>query len=105
MSGRERTQCQRLKTQFKSTNQWYIQISIAVVILGFTMSGQFDPNMTMYSDEASVVNGNNGETTLPLVNPQVVKEPKTGLVPQAQAQPVAGLFSDQRIFMSAPQYH
>ena len=69
------------------------------------MSGQFDPNVIVYSDEASMVNGNNGETTLPVVTPQVVEEPKIGLVPQAQVQPVAGLFSDQRIFVSAPQYH
>ena len=27
------------------------------------------------------------------------------LVPQAQAQPVAGLFGGQRILGSAPQYH
>ena len=31
-----------------------------------------------------------------------MEEPKTGLVPQAQAQPVAGLFGDQRIFVNAP---
>ena len=34
-----------------------------------------------------------------------MKEPKTGLIPQAQAQLVARLFGDQRIFVSAPQYH
>ena len=34
--------------------------------------------------------------------PQVVEEPKMGLVPQAQAQPVAGFFGDQRIFVRAP---
>ena len=28
-----------------------------------------------------------------------------GLIPQAQAQPVVRLFGDQRIFVSAPQYH
>ena len=28
-----------------------------------------------------------------------------GLVPLAQAQPVAELFDDQCIFVSAPQYH
>ena len=27
------------------------------------------------------------------------------MCPQAQAQPVAGLFGDQRIFVNAPQYH
>ena len=58
------------------------------------MSGQFNPNMTVYSDEASMVNGNNGENTLLVVTPQVVEEPKTELVPQAQDQPVAGLFGD-----------
>ena len=67
------------------------------------MSGQFDPNVTMYSDSASMVNGSNGETTLPVVAPQVVEEPEIGLVPQAQARPVVGLFGDQRIFVSAPQ--
>ena len=54
------------------------------------MSGQFDPNVIMYSDEASMVNGINGETTLPVV----VGRTETGLVPQAQAQPVARLFGD-----------
>ena len=52
-----------------------------------------------------MANGNNGEFTLPMVAPQIVEEPKTGLVRQAQAQPVAGLFCDQRIFVIAPQYH
>ena len=52
-----------------------------------------------------MANGSNGETSLPVVTPQVVDEPEMGLVPQAQAQPVAGLFGYQRIFMSAPQYH
>ena len=64
-----------------------------------------DPAVTVYSDEASMVNGSNGESTLPMVTPQAVEEPEMGLVPQAQAQPVAGLFGDQRIFVNAPQYH
>ena len=34
-----------------------------------------------------------------------MEKPETGLVPQAQAQLVARLFGDQRIFVSAPQYH
>ena len=66
------------------------------------MSGQFDPNVTLHSDEASMVNGSNGENILLVVNPQVVEEPETGLAPQAQAQPVVGFFSDRRIFISAP---
>ena len=52
-----------------------------------------------------MANGSNGETTIPVVNPYVVEEPETGLIPQAQAQLVAGLFSDQQVFMNAPQYH
>ena len=52
-----------------------------------------------------MINGSNGETTFPIVTPQVVEEPEMGLVPQAQAQPVVGLFGDQRIIVSAPQYH
>ena len=52
-----------------------------------------------------MANGSNGESTLPMVTPQIVEELETGLVPQAQAQPVAGLFGDQRIFVNAPQYH
>ena len=52
-----------------------------------------------------MANGSNGESALPMVTPQIVEEPETGLVPQAQAQPVAGLFGDQRIFVNAPQYH
>ena len=69
------------------------------------MSGQFDPNVTVYLDEASMVNSSNGENTLPVVTPQVVEEPQTGLVPQAQAQLVARLFGDRRTFVSTPQYH
>ena len=69
------------------------------------MRGQFDPNVTVYSDEVSMANGSNGENTLPVVAPQVVEEPKIGLVPQAQTQPVMGLFGDRWIFISAPQYH
>ena len=69
------------------------------------MSGQFDPNAIVYSEEASMANGNRGETTLPVVTPQVVEELETGLIPRAQVQPVAGLFSDRRIFVNAPQYH
>ena len=64
-----------------------------------------DLTATVYSDEASMANGSNGESALPMVTPQIVEEPETGLVPQAQAQPVAGLFGDQRIFVNAPQYH
>ena len=64
-----------------------------------------DLTATVYSDEASMANGSNGESTLLMVTPQIVEEPETGLVPQAQAQPVAGLFGDQRIFVNAPQYH
>ena len=52
-----------------------------------------------------MANGNNGESTLPMITPRIVEELEMGLVPQAQAQPVAGLFSDQHIFVSAPQYH
>ena len=52
-----------------------------------------------------MANGSNGETSLPVGTPQVVDELEMGLVPQAQAQLVAGLFGDQRIFVSAPQYH
>ena len=66
------------------------------------MSHPVDQNMTIYLDEASMANGSNGETSLLVVTPQVVDEPEMGLVPQAQAQPVAGLFGDQQIFVSAP---
>ena len=64
-----------------------------------------DPTATVYSDEASMANGCNGESILPMVTPQIVEEPEMGLVLQAQAQPVAGLFGDQHIFVNAPQYH
>ena len=57
--------------------------------------------MTVYSDEASMANGSNGESTLPMITSQI----ETGLVTQAQAQPIAELFNGQRIFMNAPQYH
>ena len=40
-----------------------------------------------------------------MVTPQVVEEPEVDLVPQVEAQPVASLFNDRRIFVNAPQYH
>ena len=52
-----------------------------------------------------MANGSNGEATLPMVTPQIVERLETGLVPLAQAQLVAGLFGDQRIFVNAPQYY
>ena len=58
------------------------------------MSHPADQNVTVYSDEASMANGSNGETSLLVVTPQGMDEPKMGLVPQAQAQPVARLFGD-----------
>ena len=64
-----------------------------------------DATAIVYSDEASMANGNNGESTLPMVTTQIVEEPETGVVPQGQAQLVTGLFGDQCIFVSAPQYH
>ena len=59
------------------------------------MSQHFDTNMIVQVDEASMVNGSNGESTLVMANPQVLEELETGLVPQAQAQLVARLFVDQ----------
>ena len=58
--------------------------------------------MTVYSDEASMANGHNGESTQQVVTPQAVDEPEVGLVPQMHTQPVALLFGDRRIFVSAP---
>ena len=52
-----------------------------------------------------MANGSNGESTLPMATPQIVEEPEMGLVPQAHAQLVVGLFGDQHIFVNAPQYH
>ena len=60
-----------------------------------------DQHVTVYLDEASMANGNNGESTLLMVTSQIVEEP----VPQGQAQLVAGLSGDQRIFVHASQYH
>ena len=64
-----------------------------------------EQNVTVYSDEASMPNGSNGESTLQVVIPQAVNELEVGLVPQMHTQPVASLLGDQRIFVSAPQYH
>ena len=61
-----------------------------------------EQNVTVYSDEASMANGSNGESTLQMVIPQAIDEPKVGLVPQMHTQPVALLFGDRRIFVSAP---
>ena len=41
-------------------------------------------NVTVYSDEAAVANGSNGESTLQVVTPQAIEEPEMGLVPQVQ---------------------
>ena len=40
-----------------------------------------EPNVTVYSDEASMANGSNGEFTLQVVTPQAIDEPEVGLVP------------------------
>ena len=39
-------------------------------------------NVTVYSDEALMANGSNGESTLQVVTPQAIDEPEVGLVPQ-----------------------
>ena len=53
-----------------------------------------EQNVTVSSDEASMANGSNGESTLQVVTPQAIDEPQVGLVPQAHAHPVAPLFGD-----------
>ena len=58
------------------------------------MSQQPKQNVTVFSDEASMANGSNGESTLQVVAPQAIDEPKVGLIPQMQTQPVAPLFGD-----------
>ena len=42
-----------------------------------------EPNVTVYSDEASMANGSNGESTLQVVNPQAIDEVEVGFVPQS----------------------
>ena len=66
------------------------------------------PGMTTYSDEISMgnCNGSNGVPTLSAVVPSAVEEPEASLLPQIALQrPSKDLFSDQRIFLHAPQYH
>ena len=58
-------------------------------------------NVTIYSDEVSMANRSNGESTLQVVTPQAIEEPKVGLIPQMHAQPVASLFGDRMIFVNA----
>ena len=41
-----------------------------------------DPTATVYSDEASMANGSNGESIFSMVTPQIVEELETGLVPK-----------------------
>ena len=43
-----------------------------------------EQNVTVYSDEASMANGSNEGSTLQVVTPQEIEEPKMGLVPKAQ---------------------
>ena len=69
------------------------------------MSQQLEQNVTVYMDKASMANGSNGESTLPVVIPQVIEELDMGLIPQAQEQPVAPLFGDQKIFVNTLQYY
>ena len=45
------------------------------------MSQQPEQNVTVYSDEASMANGNNGESTLQVVTPQAIDQPEVGLLP------------------------
>ena len=61
-----------------------------------------EQNVMVYSDETSMANGSNGESTLQVVTPQAIDDPEVGLIPQMQTQPVAPLFGDRRIFVSAP---
>ena len=58
------------------------------------MSQKPEQNVTVYSDEASMANGGNGESTLQVVTPQAIDEPEVGLIPQMQTQLVAPLFGD-----------
>ena len=70
--------------------------------------GQDLPGNTTYSDEASTGsgNGNNGVPTLSAEVPSIVEELEASLVPQTTLQrPNEDLFSGQRIFLHAPQYH
>ena len=53
-----------------------------------------EQNVTVYSDEASMANGRNGESTLQVMTRQVVYEPKVGLVLQKPTQLGAPLFGD-----------
>ena len=41
-----------------------------------------EQNAMVYSDEASMGNGSNRESTLQVVTPQVIDEPKVGLFPK-----------------------
>ena len=58
--------------------------------------------MIVCSDEASMANDSNGESTLQVVTPQTIEEPNMGLVSQTQAKPDTPLFGDRRIFVNAP---
>ena len=53
-----------------------------------------EQTVTVYSDEASMANGSNGESTLQVATPQAIDEPEVGLIPQVHTQPVAPLFGD-----------
>ena len=66
------------------------------------MSQYFDQNATVYSDEASMANGNNGESMIPMVIPQAIQKLEMGMVPQAQAQPVVALFWGAKDFRNYP---
>ena len=59
-------------------------------------------NVTVYSDEASMANRSDRESTLQVVIPQAIEELEMGIIPQAQEQLVAPLFGDRRIVVNAP---
>ena len=64
------------------------------------MIAQKEQQVTIYSDEASMANGNgNGDIPTLIVVLVVVEEASNVLIPQALAQPTPPLFEDQRIFV------
>ena len=95
------------KLQFNPPNSGKFSPMLSAKTKPSNLSQQLasEQHVTIYSDEASMANGSNGESTVEVVIPQAIEEPQVGLVPQMHAQHVASLFDDRRIFVNAPQYH
>ena len=85
-----------------------IDISVQVVDQSSTSPmSQKAQSIIVYSDEASMINGNrqNGELALPIKVPILGEEIEACLMVQVPTQPTRPLFGGCHILLNAPEYH